>query len=415
MSSVGSIYSQIATPVNPDAVIAPGTLTDERVIRGAGGKEIQDSGVTLNDSNVMSGFKAILNAGTATAGTTPLKFTAGPVVTLPEVGAVEYLAEGFLGTDGSSVRGYFSRGPTTVSDNFVPRWDGATGSKMQSSLLRVGDDGRADITASSSGTHTFTIQNTGTGASEIISEAVAGAASRITLKNTSAGANDWVLSRLATSNTFQIDLSGTVVFATTTSFDSRFYAGNLNVERTAASSTVELNIINGSATAGAARLAIQSQLGGGNPYIQWALPSGVTPIYFCMGIDNADSDIFKFTGGTTLASSPTIWQTDETVFEHKVGVSYPRRASGAANLTGTVQDYILAVTDVAAPRTVSLPDTGVKTGQIFIIKDETGAGTGNITLDVTGGVKTIDGALTMPITNYGSARVYYNGTNYFTF
>lgn len=81
------------------------------------------------------------------------------------------------------------------------------------------------------------------------------------------------------------------------------------------------------------------------------------------------------------------------------------------------QDYYIGVTDTSAPRTITLPQTGLIKNQSFIIKDESGAaGTNNISVVVAGGAKTIDGVASYPINNnYGSIQVIYDGTNYFVF
>ena len=88
----------------------------------------------------------------------------------------------------------------------------------------------------------------------------------------------------------------------------------------------------------------------------------------------------------------------------------------AISYTGLSTDVYIGITDTSIARTVSLPSSQIITNQIFIIKDEGGlAGTNNITISVVGGVKKIDGASANVInTNYGSIRVIYDGTNYFT-
>lgn len=71
------------------------------------------------------------------------------------------------------------------------------------------------------------------------------------------------------------------------------------------------------------------------------------------------------------------------------------------------QDYLIAVTDTSAPRTITLSNTA-RENQVFIIKDVSGnASVNNITITVNGGVKTIDGITSFPInTNYGSLTIY---------
>ncbi len=66
--------------------------------------------------------------------------------------------------------------------------------------------------------------------------------------------------------------------------------------------------------------------------------------------------------------------------------------------------------------TVTIGSTTITdTGRIFIINDESGsAATSNIVID-TEGSETIDGTSSVSIVaNYGSIRLYANGTNLFT-
>lgn len=94
----------------------------------------------------------------------------------------------------------------------------------------------------------------------------------------------------------------------------------------------------------------------------------------------------------------------------------------ATDLNVTVNMYYIGVTSTAAARTINLVDgTGSSpiqlptSGQVFIIKDQSGgAATNNITVTTQGGTVTIDGATTALInTNYGSLTFKFDGTNYF--
>ncbi len=89
-----------------------------------------------------------------------------------------------------------------------------------------------------------------------------------------------------------------------------------------------------------------------------------------------------------------------------------------AYLNGGNSEYetIVSVKNTDAPRTVTLPTAQMVVGRIYIIKDESGgAGTNNITVGTEGAEK-IDGADTKVInSNYGSIRLYSDGTNWFTF
>ncbi len=94
-----------------------------------------------------------------------------------------------------------------------------------------------------------------------------------------------------------------------------------------------------------------------------------------------------------------------------------KRTPTAANYIVLITDWYVGVTSTAAPRTISLPNVGVTAGQVFYVKDESGgAATNAITVDVNGGVKTIDGAANQPINgNYDGFGFIYDGTNYFTY
>lgn len=76
-------------------------------------------------------------------------------------------------------------------------------------------------------------------------------------------------------------------------------------------------------------------------------------------------------------------------------------------------DDIIGVTSTAAPRTMTLPNSGLVTGKSWTIKDESGgAATNNIT--ISGNGANIDGSPTFAInTNYGAVTIYYNGSNFF--
>lgn len=77
-------------------------------------------------------------------------------------------------------------------------------------------------------------------------------------------------------------------------------------------------------------------------------------------------------------------------------------------------DYYIGVTSTAAARTIKLPNvSNISKGQVFIIKDESGAaGTNNITISTDGG--NIDGAATALINvNYASMTIKSSGTAYF--
>jgi hypothetical protein len=100
--------------------------------------------------------------------------------------------------------------------------------------------------------------------------------------------------------------------------------------------------------------------------------------------------VISVTGGS--ASNP-LYETTVTL------VSY----------AATNDDYYIGVNS-AVPVTVTLP-TGTD-GKMFIIKDELGPGSGDITIQGTGG-ETIDGAANFVNTvDYGSVSVIFRGTEW---
>lgn len=90
-----------------------------------------------------------------------------------------------------------------------------------------------------------------------------------------------------------------------------------------------------------------------------------------------------------------------------------RTAVANANYFAAATDYLVAVTSLTAPRTVTLP--AATAGRKLTVKDESGAAGAFAITVAGGGVRTIDGAASIAINvNYGSVQLYSNGTNWFT-
>lgn len=151
-----------------------------------------------------------------------------------------------------------------------------------------------------------------------------------------------------------------------------------------------------------------------------SLGSFGAPSYTFLGDTNtglyspgADNVALMAGGGFSILGD-TVSTNIYRIMRPQGGVAYAYNAT-AISLTVTTSMYIVAVTDTSAARTITLPSAPSYSGTYFIIKDESGAAaTNNISVVVSGGVKTIDGLTTQTIsTNYGSMTVYYNGTNYF--
>lgn len=90
------------------------------------------------------------------------------------------------------------------------------------------------------------------------------------------------------------------------------------------------------------------------------------------------------------------------------------RTATATSVSSAGETFI-GVTDTTAARTITLSTADCVNGRLIEIKDESGgAGTNNITID-TQGSELIDGAASITITaNYGIARLYSSGANWFT-
>lgn len=93
-----------------------------------------------------------------------------------------------------------------------------------------------------------------------------------------------------------------------------------------------------------------------------------------------------------------------------------RTAIADVNYTVNATDFIVAYTSLTVSRTVILPTAVGIIGRTYIIKDESGAASGTVTITIDpNGSETIDGAATRTITTaYGAIEIYSNGVNWFT-
>lgn len=89
-------------------------------INGTGAMGISSSGITAG-SGVGASARMYLVAGTIAAGTAPLKFTSGPVLTTPEVGAVEFTSDKWFGTISTgTARKEFTLNDAALTSGRVP-------------------------------------------------------------------------------------------------------------------------------------------------------------------------------------------------------------------------------------------------------------------------------------------------------
>ncbi len=101
--------------------------------------------------------------------------------------------------------------------------------------------------------------------------------------------------------------------------------------------------------------------------------------------------------------------------EQVVGVN----SAGQNDVTATERDHIIGVdTSDGSSHTVTIPDSLKKKGFTLVIVDEGGsAGTDAINVNVSCNVDGSDASsgTSLVSTNYGSAGLYFNGSNFFTF
>ena len=144
-------------------------------------------------------------------------------------------------------------------------------------------------------------------------------------------------------------------------------------------------------------------------------------IYYDGVIDNLTGTIQL--GLDAAASSHSLGHGDVHIEQHLEvdGYIYPDRGI-AFSIDSTATDLYLdgsititGVTDTSVPRTIYLPDAADFDGNILMIKDESGgAGTNNITVSAADAAQNVDGGSVTINTNYGSVRVYSNGSNWFS-
>lgn len=92
-----------------------------------------------------------------------------------------------------------------------------------------------------------------------------------------------------------------------------------------------------------------------------------------------------------------------------------KRTATAINYLTNYQDYIIGVTNTAAPRQITIDSaSALISGKMFVIKDESGgAAANNITIVGQAG-QTFDGAANIILAaNYAGVTIYSNGTNWF--
>ncbi len=117
----------------------PASSTDNALVRfdGTTGKLAQNSVGILSDVGILTGVRPTLPAGTATAGTAPLKFTTGVNLTSAEAGAVEYNGTVLTYTDSVPTRNTLAVAPGSSTSNGLVSWSSTTGYKLLSNTPTI--------------------------------------------------------------------------------------------------------------------------------------------------------------------------------------------------------------------------------------------------------------------------------------
>ena len=123
--------------------------------------------------------------------------------------------------------------------------------------------------------------------------------------------------------------------------------------------------------------------------------------------------------GSFKVNSSKIATVTADIFSISGGHTWKRTASAVDyNPSALTTDYLIAITDTSAARTVTISNEDIAKGTTsfprqFVIKDESGGAAAN-NITVQGESGNIDGAGSVLITqNYGSLTIYSDGTNLF--
>lgn len=141
--------------------------------------------------------------------------------------------------------------------------------------------------------------------------------------------------------------------------------------------------------------------------------AGVTPFMqvFNTAGTNPTTEIDLFYINYVLATPRPGPTSSSTIVGTGMLIEQYRQTSISTNVLTT--DAIIGVSSTAAPRTMTMPNTGLVTGQRWTIKDESG-GAGANAITINGNGINVDAAGTYPINvNYGAVDIYYNGTQFY--
>lgn len=119
---------------------ASATNTAIALFDGTTGKLIKNSVGLVSTAGILTGLRPTLPAGTAAAGTAPLKFTLGVNLTSPEAGAVEYDGTHLTYTNSVPTRKTIAQGPASSTDLALAKYTGTAGEIQDSGTTLSADD-----------------------------------------------------------------------------------------------------------------------------------------------------------------------------------------------------------------------------------------------------------------------------------
>lgn len=167
----GNTANWFAVTGSASAVLGPASATDNAIalFDGTTGKLIKNSVGLVSSAGILTGLRPTLPAGTATAGTAPMKFTLGVNLTSPEAGAVEYDGTHLYYTNSVPTRKTIAQGPTTSTNLALAKYTGTAGEIQNSATTLSASDvmtfpanGGPVLTAGTrKGTASFTAGNSG--------------------------------------------------------------------------------------------------------------------------------------------------------------------------------------------------------------------------------------------------------------
>lgn len=149
-NSAGSAsWYAVTNPASGD-VVGPASATSTALARfnGTTGKLLENSVGLLSNGGVLTGITQMgigiaptailgLKAGTASAGTAPLKFALGVNLGTPEAGAVEYDGTLLTYTDNGATRNDLAVGPGASTADGLASWSSTTGYKLLSNTPTI--------------------------------------------------------------------------------------------------------------------------------------------------------------------------------------------------------------------------------------------------------------------------------------